>query len=134
MDTRSAQLGGAADVREYAARAASTDTFGRVLCTVRNHHFVIDGPVQNGCPGEEVTPAELFLAAVASCGAELLQVLARQREMPVPTVNVYIRGIQDRSNPARPDYSVFNTVHMRFHLKGVSQQQGADLIEAFKRR
>ena len=40
------------DVREYAAQAASTDTFGRVLCSARDHHFVVDGPVQNGCLGE----------------------------------------------------------------------------------
>ena len=44
------------NIRQYATEAQSTDTFGRVLCTARNHHFVIDGPVQNGCPGEAVTP------------------------------------------------------------------------------
>ena len=44
------------DVREYSAQAASTDTFGRVLTSARNHHFVVDGPVQNGCPGEAMTP------------------------------------------------------------------------------
>ena len=38
------------DIRQYEARAVSTDTFGRVLCSARNHHFVIDGPEQNGCP------------------------------------------------------------------------------------
>jgi hypothetical protein len=27
------------DVREYAAHAASTDTFGRVLATARNHYL-----------------------------------------------------------------------------------------------
>src|SRR5208283_430843 len=56
------------DVRRYEVRAASTDVFGRVMCSVRNHHYVIDGPEQNGCPGEEVTPGELFLSAVAACG------------------------------------------------------------------
>src|SRR2546429_2118603 len=65
------------DVREYAAQAASTDTFGRVLCSARNHHFVVDGPVQNGCPGEAINPAELFLSGVAACGVELVQVLAK---------------------------------------------------------
>jgi len=64
-----------ADIREYAAQAASTDAFGRVLTSARNHHFVVDGPVQNGCPGEAITPDELFLASVASCGVELVQVL-----------------------------------------------------------
>ena len=45
------------DVREYEARAASTDVFGRVLGAARNYHIVVDGPVQNGCPGEAITPA-----------------------------------------------------------------------------
>ena len=55
-------------VSEYDVSARSTDCFGRVLCGVRDHHFIIDGPVQNGCPGEEVTPVEGFLSAIAACG------------------------------------------------------------------
>ena len=63
--------------RHYEVRASSAPTFGRVLCSARNHHFVVDGPVQNGCPGEALTPPELFLSAVAACGVELLHVIAR---------------------------------------------------------
>src|SRR5919199_1853827 len=55
-----------ATLRRYVAHARSTDTFGRVLCSTRDQHFVVDGPVQNGCPGEAVTPGELFLSAAAS--------------------------------------------------------------------
>jgi uncharacterized OsmC-like protein len=122
------------DIRDYSAYSRSTDTFGRVMCGTRNHHFVIDGPVANGCPGEEVTPGELFLSAVAACGAELLQVIARQQEIPLQAVMTTIKGVQDRSNPARQDYSVFNSVRMEFELSGVSEEQGASLVEAFKRR
>src|SRR5215471_11186712 len=78
-----------ADIRQYKAQAESTQVFGRVLCGARNHHFVIDGPEQNGCPGEEVTPAEVFLAGVASCGVELVQVLAKSTApwiVPSPSV------------------------------------------------
>ena len=64
---------------QYEVQARSTETFGRGLCSARNHHFVVDGPVQNGCPGEAITPAELFLAGVAACGVELVQVIARER-------------------------------------------------------
>jgi uncharacterized OsmC-like protein len=122
------------DIREYEASARSSGTFGRVLCSARNHHFVVDGPVQNGCPGEEITPAELFLLSVASCGVELVEVIARQQEVPGVGVRATIKGIQDRGNPARPDYSVFNTVLLRFHLRGVTEEQGTQLVEAFKRR
>ncbi len=51
---------------EYVVRSASTATFGRVLLSARDQHIVVDGPAQNGCPGEALTPAELFLGGVAA--------------------------------------------------------------------
>ena len=123
-----------ADLREYEARAKSTDLAGRVLCNSRNHHFIVDGPVQNGFPGEEITPSELFLAAVASCGVELVQMLASRDDVPLRTIDVSIRGVLDRGNPARQDYTVFNTVQVKFHLTGVTPEQGTALVDAFKRR
>jgi uncharacterized OsmC-like protein len=122
------------DLREYAVEARSTDTFGRVLASCRNHHFVVDGPVQNGCPGEAVTPAELFLAGVATCGVELLGVLAKQQGAPLTGVQVQVRGRMDRANPVRPDLSLFNQVRLTFRLDGVTGEQAAGLIESFKRR
>ena len=122
------------DLREYAVEARSTDTFGRVLASCRNHHFVVDGPVQNGCPGEAVTPAELFLAGVATCGVELLGVLAKQQGAPLTGVQVQVRGRMDRANPVRPDLSLFNQVRLTFRLDGVTEEQAAGLIESFKRR
>jgi uncharacterized OsmC-like protein len=122
------------NIRRYDVRAQSTDTFGRVLCGCRNHHFVVDGPVQNGCPGEAVTPAELFLAGVAACGVELLGVIAKERDLPLRSVRVAISGVMDRSKPVRPDVNLFNSVRLRFDLAGVTPEQGSDLVDAFKRR
>ncbi|HYL94288.1 MAG TPA: OsmC family protein [Terriglobales bacterium] len=123
-----------AEVREYRVSAASTETFGRVLCSARNHHVVVDGPEQNGCPGEEITPVEVFLAAVAACGVELMQVIAKDEKIPLKKVAVQISSTQDRSRPVRPDVSLFNSVHVKFRLEGVSQQEGERLIGAFKGR
>jgi uncharacterized OsmC-like protein len=122
------------EIRQYEARAASTDTFGRVLCSTRNHHFVIDGPEQNGCPGEEVTPAELFLSAVAACGVELVQVLAKSSDIPLQGIAVNIRGRMDRSKPVRPDVSLFNSVSLQFQMKGVTDGDARQLVEKFKGR
>ncbi len=122
------------EVRQYELQARSTETFGRVLCSARTHHFVVDGPVQNGCPGEAITPGELFLSGVASCGVELVQVLARSQQVPLQAVTVAIRGTLDPNKPVRSDLSLFNTVSLHFHLKGVTQEQGTQLIETFKRR
>ena len=121
-------------IRQYAAQAASTDTFGRVLCSVRNHHYVIDGPEQNGCPGEEVTPAELFLSAVASCGVELVQVIAKADGIPLQGIAVDIQGRMDRSKPVRPDVSLFNSVKLQFHMKGITDSDAKQLVEKFKGR
>ena len=121
-------------VRTYAVRARSTDTFGRVLCSARDQHLVVDGPVQNGCPGEAIGPAELFLGGVATCGVELVHSIARDQQLPLSSVAVEIEGRMDRGNPVRRDVSVFNSVHVRFQLAGVTQAQGEDLIERFRAR
>lgn len=122
------------DIRQYAAEAQSTETFGRVLCSARNHHFVIDGPVQNGCPGEAVTPPEAFLTGVAACGVELLQVIARELGLPIPVARVRIEATVDRSHPVSPDVTLFNSVRLRFSISGVTRDQATDLVDRFKRR
>jgi uncharacterized OsmC-like protein len=122
------------EIRRYAVTAGSTDTFGRVLWSCRDQHFVADGPVHNGCPGEAITPAELFLAGVASCGVELLQVIAKAEEVPLESANVEISGELDPANPVRSDLSVFNSVRLSFRLSGVTEEQGEELVERFRRR
>ncbi len=123
-----------ADLREYDVSAASTAVLGRVLCSARNHHIIVDGPTQNGFPGEEITPAELFLQAVAACGVELVQMLAARDEIAVQDISVKIHGILDRANPVREDYTVFNRVEVECKLTGVSQEQAEQLVEGFTRR
>ena len=121
-------------VRTYGVSARQTDVFGRVVCSARDQHFVVDGPVQNGCPGEAVTPVEVFLTGVAACGVELLQVLARQSELPLSSVAVDVTATLDRGAPVHPTYSVLNTVGVHFRLGGVSQDQGEELVKSFKGR
>lgn len=123
-----------ADVREYDVSARSTDVFGRVLCTARDQHFVVDGPIQNGCPGEAVTPAEIFLAGIATCGVELVQVLGRQRGVEVGSAACEVRGTMDRSKTLHPDYTLFQSVSVRFFLGGVTRELAEELVKGFKGR
>ncbi|HUP88335.1 MAG TPA: hypothetical protein VM100_03250 [Longimicrobiales bacterium] len=122
------------DIRNYAVAARSTDTFGRVLCSARTHHFIIDGPVQNGCPGEEVTPPETFLAGVAACAVELIQVIGKQQGHENIHVTADLRAELDRANPVRSDYTVFNSVEMDLAIEGVSAEIAFELAEQFKKR
>ena len=122
------------DIRNYSVSARSTDTFGRVLCNARQHHFIIDGPVQNGCPGEEVTPPESFLAGVAACGVELIQVIGKQRGFDNIGVRAEMRAQLDRENPVRADYTVFETVELDLFISGVESDIAFELAEQFKKR
>jgi uncharacterized OsmC-like protein len=121
-------------IREYRVDARSTDVFGRVLVSAREHHFIVDGPVQNGCPGEELTPPELFLSAVASCGVELVHVIARDQKASVDHVQLAVHGVVDRGRQKRADVTVFNSVRLDFIVEGTDAATAAELVEGFKRR
>ncbi len=95
---------------------------------------MVDGPVQNGCPGEAVTPPEIFLAGVATCGVELLQVIARDESIPLRSVNAKIEGWIDREHPVRPDVMVFNGARLDLVLGGVTREQADGLVQKFKSR
>jgi uncharacterized OsmC-like protein len=124
----------AANVRTYDVAARSTDIFGRVLCSARDHHFIVDGPVQNDCPGEEITPAESFLSGVAACGVELMHVIARDQQVPLQRASVEIHGIVDRDHPPRPDLTLFNVVRLNVTLWGVTLAQATAVVDGFKKR
>jgi organic hydroperoxide reductase OsmC/OhrA len=120
--------------REYSAAARSTSTFGRVLCSCRDQHFVVDGPVQNGCPGEAVTPGELFLTSIAACGVELVQVFALEEGATLQSAAVDVAGHMDLDDPPRDDVTVFNSVHLEFRLDGVDAATAEHLVKRFKGR
>jgi len=115
----------------YAARARSTDTFGRMLCTARHHHFVSDGPASLGCPQEEVMPGELFLAGVAACGVELMEVFASEEGLPLRAARCEIEG---EIGSSASDLTLFESIRLEFVLEGVTEEQGSRLVERFKGR
>ena len=104
------------------------------MCSARNHHFIVDGPVQNGCPGEELTPPELFLSSIAACGVELVHVIAKDEKKSIESVELGVHAIVDRSNQARADVTTFNRVELDFVVSGTDGQTAAALVEGFKRR
>jgi hypothetical protein len=73
---------------------------------------------------------------VASCGVELMQMLAKRSEPPVPLqgVTIEIYGMVDRDNPVRPDVTLFNLVQLEITLKGVTEEQAAELVAGYTSR
>lgn len=121
-------------LRRYSVEARSTGVFGRVLCGARNHHFVVDGPVQNGCPGEEITPGELFLSGIASCAVELVQALAKGQDVALEGIEVSIEGTIDPDDRGHPELTLFKDVGLGFALEGVTQRQAEELVKSFQGR
>jgi uncharacterized OsmC-like protein len=110
-------------------RSASTSTPGRALNEVRNHQLVIDEPTHLGGPGEQITPAEAFLAGVSACGVLLVQGRARDTGVRLKMVEAAIEGIRHRS-----DTSVFQRIEIRFRLTGPSEAEAIHLVDHYKRR
>jgi uncharacterized OsmC-like protein len=109
--------------------SSSTATPGRAVNLVRNHQLVIDEPTHLGGPGEQITPAEAFLAGVSACGVLLVQGRARDTGVRLDQVEATIEGVRHRS-----DTSVFQRIDMRFRLAGPTQTEAIDLVEHYKRR
>ena len=107
--------------------SASTSTPGRAVNQVRNHELVIDEPTHLGGPGEQITPAEAFLAGVSACGVLLVQGRARDSGVRLDHVGVTIEGVRHRS-----DTSVFQRIDMHFHLAGPTKTEATDLVEHYK--
>ena len=122
------------EIREYAAKARSTETPGRMHCQAREQHFVIDGPPWNSFPGEAIRPGEAFLAGVASCGVELIQMFAADDGVELGAIDIALLGTIDRENPLRDDLTIFNHVRMGIEIGGVDDATAQDLAERFQRR
>ena len=71
---------------------------------------------------------------LAQPGQELVQVLAKSAGIPLEGIDVTIQGLMDRSRPVRPDVSLFNSVSLRFRMKGVTDDDAKQLVEKFKGR
>lgn len=119
--------------RTYAVSARSTDVLGRVIVQARDNHLIVDGPVQNGFPGEAITPAEQFLGGVAACSVELIQAIARDEGMMLASVSAAIEGTIPEKR-IREDVNLFGSVRLNLELRGVGDSQAAQLVESFKSR
>lgn len=107
--------------------SASTATPGRAVNQVRDHQLVIDEPTHLGGPGEQITPAEAFLAGVSACGVLLVQSRARDSGVRLDRVEADIEAVRHRR-----DTSVFQRIEIRFRLSGPTQGEAIDLVDHYK--
>jgi uncharacterized OsmC-like protein len=108
-------------------RSYSTGTPGRCLNQARTHHFVIDEPPYRGGSGEEITPAEAFLAGISACGVLLVEGYAREDGIPIDRVEAEIEAVRDANDP-----STFAAVRMRFRLPGTDPNRAQALVRRYQ--
>ncbi len=116
-------------------RSITSGTPGRVLCSARGQHWVVDEPASAGGPGEAVGPVEAFFSGISACAVGMVERLAIESEVPLQWAEVSIEELRHReARPARDNLTVLDEVRLRFDLTGPSQEQGQELVEAYKRR
>ena len=123
------------DIMMWRAETASSGVPGRALGRVRTNNFVVDDyafPPYNG-PGEEPGPAELFLSGVTACAVLMLERIARMEGLPLEHVraNMEARRDPDAHHPGPP---TFDSAHLSFVFRGLTNEQAGQLVETFKRR
>jgi uncharacterized OsmC-like protein len=59
---------------------------------VRQFEFVVDEPPEHGGTDSGPTPAEAFLASLATCFSLAVCFVARQRSIELPNLDVHVRG------------------------------------------
>ena len=108
-------------------RSRSTATPGRSINEIRQHQLIIDEPTHLGGPGEQITPADAFLAGVSACGVLLVQGRARDISVNLDSIDVQLEAVRHRT-----DTSIFQRIDMLFQLRGPTQAQALDLVEHYK--
>lgn len=104
-------------------KSSSVGLPGRTLNTARTNHFVIDSPKL----GEAVTSGEAFLSGISSCGVTLIEIHAREKGIPLAGLDVTIEGVRAADRPMD-----FQSVGMRFEMRGVSQEQAEQLVSVYQ--
>jgi|SRR5215469_5350266 len=108
-------------------RSSTSGVQGHSLNQARNHLFVIDEPAHGGGPGEEITPAESFLAGISACGVLLVERRAQEAGVDLRKADAWIEGAR-----LRTDTSWFTRIDLRFRLSGPRQEEAEALVAHYQ--
>ncbi len=88
---------------------------------------MIDQPSHYGGPGEEITPAEAFLAGVSACGVLLVEQYAKAESIGLARVEALIEAGRDPANTGH-----FERISIRFHISGATQANAEQLVARYR--
>jgi uncharacterized OsmC-like protein len=120
-------------VQPGAVRSYQTRTFGRCISAVGDHHFVVDHSVGQEGPGEQPGPVEYFLSGVSSCGVLMVEREARNRGIPVESLEVTINAVRRDPTGHTGGPMTFQSASVDFEFVGPTEDQASELVEHYKR-
>lgn len=115
-----------ADEKVETVQSITSGTIGRARNEVRGVSVVFDSSSRP--QPDAFTNSEAFLGSVSSCGVTLIEMHARDTNVPLQRMTVTIEG---RRPPTEPRFS---SVTMTFEMVGVSQPQAEGLVETYRQR
>jgi uncharacterized OsmC-like protein len=115
-----------AELKVDTVRSSSSGVLGRSLNQARHQHFVLDSP---SGPNEALTNGEAFLAGISSCGVTLIEKYAQETGTPLRSLDVTIEGARSSAEPNR-----FQSITVRFAIRGVDQPRAEHLVETWRER
>ena len=107
-------------------RSGSSGVLGRSLNHARQQHFILDSP---SGPNEAITNGEAFLAGISSCGVTLIEKHAHDTGVPLARMEVVIEGVRSDAAPNR-----FQSINVKFELRGVDQARAEALVATWRER
>lgn len=120
----------------FAASTFSSGTAGRAFTQVRDNVFVVDDPARPGYdgPGKEPGAGELFVSGITTCAALMMERIARAESLPLEHVHVAMDGVFDTQGDWSGRPPVLDSARMVFTFRGLTREQGGQLVETFKVR
>jgi uncharacterized OsmC-like protein len=117
---------GMADEKVETVRSSSSGTIGRARNEERGVSVFFDSSSRP--QPDAFTNSEAFLGSVSSCGVTLIEMHAKDTNVPLQRMTVTIEG---RRPPTEPRFS---SVRMTFEMVGVTQAQAEALVATYHQR
>ncbi len=108
---------------------------GRALVNAKQHHLVVDSPLNLGGPNEAINPVDLLMASLASHVAFVCERAAQELGIHLAHLTVKATGGFDtRGGAEEAGASALQTLDVRVYLSGPNAVQAQALLEAVEQR
>jgi uncharacterized OsmC-like protein len=137
ITTNDEEMGGkiAEELATSVISATLTNEPGRAIVGARHNVMVVDSVPPLGSPSEETNPFDLFLAAPGTCGAVIMEQIARAEGLPLTGVGTLVEADFDPRGVRGEDFSPhIQAMRVHWQLAGVDEATAEMLVDQWLTR